>query len=515
MTLLLLHYSGSALTSSVTGLINRWRRRSSRCPAPLISLIFTVYQQRLIFADKQLEDDRLLVSYGNRHESTIHLVLRLRGFDPSVDQGHDGMTDKDGINRKMDVTVFVKITLFGKTTEVHLSNNKFESVTVLQLKEKIQNLEGIPVDQQQLIFAGKQLEDDALLVSYGIRHESTIHVVLRLGGFDLSVYRWHDGMGNKDGINRNVTVFIKELNGRITSIHLPNNEFESVTVLQLKEKIQNLEGIPVHQHRLVFGDCQLEDDRLLVSYGIHHEATIHLIKRLQGGDLPPDDPGRDRMRDKKGKIRKYLWNMLSVNIPSRSLQSQDVTVFIEGLNGRITSIHLPDNKFESVTVLQLKEKIQTVWRYPVDQQRLIFAGRQLEDDRLLVSYGIQHEATIHMVLILGGFDPSVDQGHDGMRNKDGINRKMDVKVFIEDKRPVTPTIQFESSPVQQQNEKLEPLIGVPVEEQRLVSGCDEHEATIHLDARLPKEGAPSSDPRHDGMGKKDGKNRSMEMLVLF
>ncbi|XP_059211303.1 polyubiquitin-like [Centropristis striata] len=206
------------------------------------------------------------------------------------------------------------------------------------------------------------------------------------------------------------TVFIKELNGRITRIRLLDNEFESVTVLQLKEKIQTLTGYPVDQQRLIFGGKQLEDDRLLVSYGIQHKSTIYIVPRLRGFD-PSVHQGRDGMRNKDGINRKM-----------------DFTVFIKELNGRITRIRLPDNEFESVTVLQLKEKIQTETEFPVDQQRLIFGGKQLEDDRLLVSYGIQHKSTIYIVPRLRGFDPSVHQGRDGMRNKDGINRTLGFQV---------------------------------------------------------------------------------------
>ncbi|PWA55889.1 Polyubiqutin 2 [Artemisia annua] len=276
-------------------------------------------EQALMFKNVVLEDIDTLSEFHIMKESTLSLIRTSKGF----------------------MQIFIK-TFTGQMISLEVKRLD----TIGNVKAKIQEKEGTPADQQSLSFDGIVLEDSGTIADFNIKKESIITLMLKSTGL-MSIF-----------VKRCTAkkIYVMTLAKKTISLEVKPSD----TIGYLKAKIKDMEGIPTDQQALIFNEMVLEDSGTLFDF--------HIKKK----------------------------NILTLVLNSRGLMQIYVKTHT---NGTFCLKVEPSD-----TIGNVKAKIQDKEGILTAQQRLSYAGKQLEDNYTLAEYHIDNKSTLYLFykLLCGG-----------------------------------------------------------------------------------------------------------------
>ena len=378
-------------------------------------------QQQLVYAGKLLEDGLTLGDYGIEAEATLDLI-----FKPP------------GMEELGDIAILVE-TPTCKTIPLHV----VASDTIGRVKAKLKHIEGIAPDQHQLTFKGRYLNDSCTLREYGVQQGD--YIQLRQG----------------------IQIFVKCLTGKIMCFVVNSSD----TIDVLKCRIESMEEIPQDKQQFFLADRRLEDKRTFSYYNIENRSVIQLVPPAKIGcflifvntsketfalEVKPSDtvmnvkgrieeikgiPPDQQILSFKGLQLEDKWTINvsnvhdedSLNLCRVVRQRGNMNIFVRTQ----TDGTFPLMVERSYTIKAVKSIIQHKEGIPPDQQRLIYAGKELEEEKTLGDYGVRERATLHLVLKLTPIFVETPLGKTITLSVDASDTIGNIKARLQDKEAIS------------------------------------------------------------------------------
>lgn len=194
--------------------------------------------QQLYFARQQLENERTLNSYTIENNHMLHVEIA----QPPM----------------------LKLTVrFPDSSELELE--VADNFTVAALKREIEAKKFIPLNQQQLFFQGIELDSSSQLRQCGVNDRSVL---------DLSSSR--PVASAAQGSGQDMHLFVKTLTGKTVTVVVNPTD----TILDVKRRIMDKEGVALSHQCLICGGKQLDNSASIQDCGIQHQSVLHLVLRV-------------------------------------------------------------------------------------------------------------------------------------------------------------------------------------------------------------------------------------------
>lgn len=202
------------------------------------------------------------LTYFNRELEDVYMLKDYKIFDQrTIFVSSDIDINSSQYKTYLEGPIYVK-DLVGRTLTYIVNFD----ITIIELKQQISDKINIPVDDQRLIYDGKQLENDKSLRYYGVDREKTLHLVLRLRG----------GMSHEISSRKGEAINVMKIKNHSSSTSFEIKVKLDKPLLELKKKINRKQGIPIELQRIIFNGKELMDHKTPRKYRLHQSQMLHL-----------------------------------------------------------------------------------------------------------------------------------------------------------------------------------------------------------------------------------------------